>query len=402
MRLKLSILFNILFFHTLFSFTVKDIPDTQLLNQPKLINYINNYIEPFSRCWIGLWNYPVSKDSVKSGILRSVSLIDKKNDIKTKPAFILLKSLLYHYLYQLEVDSAFNKADSLLLLLMRSYPDIPQAAWLRGVHLVRGSRITEGFKILDSLRIGALIDNPGFLVDIKELSVICFLPAVFNGSHSTIYLQNEFESIQDFSLEEDELTPKIGNWRIVEQMKNKNDLSLFLFGCTYIFKPTMLLRYPENLPLKLDLNVSKEHLEKVRLPLAFEVDKLPCEAVMEITADVSNHKDDQVDYLYSFIGNKFDVVRIMHERMPSPGISIRCYKRSIYSDLPGEFNAFAVFDLKLRKNRTSLFYCGNDAKSSSKGTMEVRYLISMMSSTDVENKAEIIFRNMLNQFTRWE
>ncbi len=310
----------------------------------------------------------------------------------------LVKSLLWHYLYQLEVDSAFKKCDSLALHLMATYPQISESAWLRGVHLVKGSKIIEGFRILDSLRINGSISNTGFLTDFKELSSLCFLPPRFEGIDSVLFLGSGKRSGWRPVLEDSEMVAQKNNWRVLEHKSGKREFPLLVFDGEYILKPHVLLRYFKIDSLRLVLNIREEFYQKVWYPLLFDFQKTPSAARMEVVADASGKKQSIQDYLYFLIGNRYDAVRVVTDIKPLYGISVRCYKRSIYRELPGAYDAFAVFDLRVNRRRPDLFYCKGN---SGDGFIDVRYLVSMKSSTEVEDKAELIFQKMIDQFRNW-
>lgn len=335
---------------------------------------------------------------MKSHIMKILFRIDAEQTLQNKVSSTLLKALLWHYLFQLEVDGAFKKTDSLVKVTKHLNKDVPEAAWLEGVHLIRASKIVDGFRVLDSLRTGFLIDSPDFLFDLKELSLLCFLPVRYMGSDTVFYLQDTDKGGWHPTLSEQELVTEQSGWRMVEQMSKKNDISLFVFGTVYKFKPPFTLRFYNKFKPNLKINIDNQFLYWVWDPLLFQFDKPLCDAEVEIIADNSLINQSQADYLKTVIGNKYDEVRVEDVRSSFKGISIRCYRYSIYRDIPGEFNA--VFDLKLKRCSNNLFYCTDTSGKIREYT--VRYTVSVKSSIEVEDKAEFVFKNVLNQFINWQ
>lgn len=110
--MNLKIFIMIVFFAAcnLHSFSIKDIPDSSFsLHQTEFVSFVKDSIEPFSQRWVKNWHYPVSKDLVIRRIRKSLSFIDDSRTLQKEYTSALVKSLLWHYLYQLEVDSAFKK-----------------------------------------------------------------------------------------------------------------------------------------------------------------------------------------------------------------------------------------------------------------------------------------------------
>lgn len=399
LKYKTIILFIIFNAACLYSFSVQDIPEiSSVCHKANVAQFIKENIEPFSKYWIKNWQYPIPKDSIRNRIIQVLHYVDEDRLCGSQTTPLLLKSLLWHYLYQLEVDSAYNKADSLTLHLMVEYPQLTEAAWLHGINLVRGSKIIQGFKILDSLRICRSISNTTFLNDFRELSTLCFLPPRIEMIDSILVIGNKKARVWHPSLEDSELVAQSNSWRVLERMSNKKEFPLFVFDGDYKLKPPVLLRNFPAPPLKLKMDLDNQHFEKVLDPLIFEYERSPCLAHMEIVADVSDAKVDLVDYLRTVIDGKYDAVRIAGDIKPLNGISVRCYKISIYRDLPGKFDAYAVFDTRISNRRQDLFYC-KDKKGNS--YIGVRYLVSMKCSSEVEDKAELIYQNMIDHFKNW-
>jgi hypothetical protein len=167
--------------------TVRDIPGIK--DNPEdsvLIGMINLHAEAYLQSEAENPYFPISHDSVKTALYTYLSQLDEISPDRNPARHLLLKGLIWHYLYQLDVDSAFSMADRLATSTMKSYPGIPEAAWLKGVNLIRATRMKEGFRILDSLRTGGFIQNQDFLLDYAKLSARCFLPRKRALSDSTI------------------------------------------------------------------------------------------------------------------------------------------------------------------------------------------------------------------------
>ena len=109
-------------------------------------------VEPYCRFMGDRWTFPVPKDTIIKTLYGAFQDLEEISIGKKTYKSELLKGVLWHYLYQLQIDSAYRKADSLFISLCRSDTARIEAAWFRAVNLVKRSKPVEGMMILDSLK----------------------------------------------------------------------------------------------------------------------------------------------------------------------------------------------------------------------------------------------------------
>ncbi len=407
MRIEKMVLAGYLAFQVS-AMTVQNIPGIKdNLNDSAFAKTINLCAESYSQFGVKNRNSPLSCDSVKNLLYAAVGECSQR---KNTPAVTLLTGLLWHYLYQLDVDSAFLKSDSLASHIMTVCPEIPEAAWLKGVNLIRAGRIKKGFALLDSLRAGGLVQNQNFLLDYAKLSALCFLPKKRTQSDSVIVFLSPTNNSKYNGLREEERIPFSETWRVYARTSRKLRMPAFTFGGSYTLSQPlsllplsfMLLPSIPNRAPQLKMNIDERIIKRfgpISTPLIYnpEASKYPMD--VKIITDCSNSGLSLSDYMGSIVRNRFDIIKETGELRKLKAISLRCYNRSVYRNVPGEFCAFVTFDLKLSGNSSaSSFHESKKTPPGKDDTVIVRYLIAMKTSDVVEEKAEAIFHDLLCQF----
>jgi hypothetical protein len=102
------------------------------------------------------------------------------------------------------------------------------------------------------------------------------------------------------------------------------------------------------------------------------------------------------DFLYFFVNNRFETVKVKKELTELKAVSLRCYNRGFFRDDQGEYFACIAFDKIIHPVKDGVFY--QPANNKSKEYMPVRYLITLKTSRAVEYKAEEILQQILYRF----
>jgi len=386
--------------------TVRDIPGIKENPEDSvLVGMINLHAEAYLQSKAENPYFPVSHDSVKTALYTYLSQLDEISPDRNSARHLLLKGLLWHYLYQLDVDSAFSMADRVATSTMKSYPGIPEAAWLKGINLIRATQIKEGFTILDSLRTGCLIQSQDFLLDYAKLSALCFLPPKRTPSDSIIVFLSPTNKSKYNGLREEERIPFGETWRVCAQSLKMSKIPTFTFRGSYTLSRPLPLRLSFSLlnsSLRSKSPIDEQFIKKfgpLPTPLLYdpETSKYPME--IKIITDCSRTGESLPEYMGSIVQGRFDIIRETGELQKLKAISLRCYNKSVFRNVPGEFCAFVTFDLKLPGNASSRCLHESKTKSSKNDNdIIVRYLIAMKTSDAVEEKAEEIFRDLVCQF----
>lgn len=381
--------------------TLNDVPNINHdRNQSDIVRIVSPLVEPLSRWQNTYQNYPVLKDSVRRALYTSISRLDA-SPRKDDPEQVLLKGLLWHYLYQLEVDSAFSMADSLATLVMRSCPHMTEAAWLKGINLIRAAKIKRGFAMLDSLRSGDRIQNSDFMVDYTKLSVVCFLPLRHSRLDSLALFRFFADSGTRTTMNENEVVPFSEAWRVSAKSFPRAEMPELTFSASYTLYqplPLMIPPYNPNASSRLELDIDSKLFRSVTEPLLYDPELLKYTMEITITADCNGPACPLNDYMRSIVSKDFDAVKQINDLPMLHAISLRCHNRSVTRNVPGESCAFVAFDLKMSGKSSGSFHETGKKPSGKNDTLVVRYLIAMKTSDVVEQKAEAIFQNLLCQF----
>jgi hypothetical protein len=386
--------------------TVRDIPGIK--DNPEdsaLAGMIHLYAETYLQSEAENPYSPVSHDSIKTALYTSLSQLDGISPNKNSARHLLLKGLVWHYLYWLDIDSAFVMADHLANSAMKSYPEIPEAAWLKGINMIQASRIKEGFTLLDSLRAGGLIQNQDFLLDYAKLSARCFLPPKRTQPDSIVLFLSPSNKDNYTCLREEERIPFCETWRVRDRSSKKFKMPMFTFGGSYTLSQPLSLMgppLPQDGASRLKISIDDSIIGRVKTPLLYdpEASKFPMD--VKIIADCNNSSLSLPDYMSSIVRNRFDMIKETGDLRTLKAISLRCYNRSVFRNISGEFCAFVAFDLRLSRNPSKSFHeSKKTSPSKNDDDVIVRYLIAMKTSDAVEEKAEAIFQDIVCQFDRF-
>jgi hypothetical protein len=373
--------------------TVCDIPDIE--ENPVLSSIADSVamrIEPFANHWVKKWEFPMPRDSVRARLAGFIGAIDACGSTQTSS--LLLKALLWHYLSQCEVDSAFAKSNEIISGMLAARPACAEAVWLKGINFVRSKRIIEGLRVLDSINATGAIRNPHFAEDYMELSGACLLPSRLTSGGSTLRLLPR-PAEYTARLNEREQIPAAISWRACDE-KQGTRLPTFSFGTVFNVNRECPLRFGALRtvePSRLDINVRQDILSQVRTPLVFDFDTPPCKTEVKIIVDVNQQNLSLFDYVGMIISNRFDIVRQTDDARLLHGASLRCYTVSGYKNIPGEFVAIVAFDMDIGKVSADRFYCREHGASAEKQI--ARYVICIKAPQSVEHKAEAILQDFL-------
>ncbi|MDD5675604.1 MAG: hypothetical protein PHC61_15650 [Chitinivibrionales bacterium] len=364
-----------------------------------LVKNVARCAEPYARFWSPQWRYGVSRDSVKAVVYTALWQLDSSYGPAGNPRALLLKALLWHYLYQLEVDSAAQKADNLAARVMRTTPTLPEAAWLKGVNLVRAGHVCNGFKILDSLRASQRLRRPDFLMDYAKLSALCFLPARCAALDTFVISMPSPRKSPTVYLRDDELQPSGQTWTVSAENSPNGGPPFFTFSSEYLLYGQITLAFPllsRSPALGLNVAIAEPFVREIRQPLVWDFDgqKYPMEIRIAVKCGKPETSLDQ--YLGSLVNNKYDVVTDAGELRHLNAASLRCYAQSIFRNISGRFDEFVVFDRRF-KEPASCFYRGNTGIRTG-DDFPVRYCIALSTRTAVSEKAGDIFKDFLTQF----
>ena len=297
---------------------------------------------------------------------------------------------------------AFNRADSIADILISERSAFPEATWLKGANLVYGGFISEGLRLLDSLRQNAEFESDTFEKDLMRMTALVFLPThIRNHFDSISVLQLENAAPQTFYFNKEETIPVQKGWTITPVSSKDKALPSIAFSEKYKVKENFSLQFPTlsgqstfQLPLDINPEISKDIPSK----LIHNPDGAGYDLDMKVLIDCAAAKPPLHEVLRQITHNNFDIVKPQTEKQIRGSLSIRCYNKRVFRNVPGQYFAYVVFDKVLRPSFQ--FPSRSKKKQKEQEALQVRYLIAIRSSQAVEEKAEFALQTLLDRFER--
>jgi hypothetical protein len=401
MRLENSLLLAVILVFQTSCLTVKDIPGINNNHDVAAIALnIRTFAEPYAQRWMKSWGFPVSRDSVKHVLYTAIRQIDSLIPHYDTPELLLMKGVAWHYLYQLEVDSAFAQSDRITTIIIKTHPELIEASWLKAVNLIRATRIREGFVVMDRVRNAALLENHDFLFDYAELSALCFLPKGFARQDILSAVLSTRPGEVRLKSSEKSLDPDGETWRVAAQTSYHDALPVFTFGTECLVHVSPMLSFPlliGSTGPRLSMNLDRTAIGTVSLPLIYDPDASEFPVEIRIIADCTRPVSSLSEFMFSVVNNKYDMIRNV-SRPRNPGtISLRCYATSAIRSIPDEFCAFVAFET-ISRMAVDCFY-RPAKKAPLVDRVPVRYLIAMKTRRPAEAKAEAMLESMIGRFS---
>jgi hypothetical protein len=384
--------------------SVRDVPAPQPA-APALARALDDVAvraEPYCGQWFRQWPYVVPRDSVKKVLTRAARLLETRRVRGDSYELEVLEGIVWHHLYQLEVDSAFGVADRLAERAMAGWPQRVEAPWLKGVNLVKASRVLSGIEVLDSVRRSRDALPEGFLADYAALSTRCFLPPAWRNGDSvfvpTARDLNRFPAL----FREGERAPCAREWRVSLPVESKTSMPAFVFTADFSLSKSFRVMFPwlrSSRELLLNMTIRPDMEPRQARDLAHNPDAAPYTARITVSTEPFDTRDPFVELARDVVDGHYDAVVRRNELEKLHAVSLRCYRKSAFGNVPGEVNAVVVFE-RLMRDSLDCFYRPSTAGISDTA-LPVRYTITMAASTAIEDKAERILQDVLEQFDRY-
>jgi len=357
---------------------------------------IENY-EPYTRFWTPEWNYAVSRKEIQDSL---TTLSTQLNNASKSPKRAFLKALIWHNLYQLEVDSARWKADSLLTSLLENTELLYETLWLQGVHYIKTYRIAQGFMILDRLRIYGqhTTSDSVFLKEYQELSRICFLPPGYNSSDSLFVLPENKKRIPVF-LSSDERVPRRFEWEIKTRRTTAWEPSNQLFSADFFFSQQFNLSI-EGLQKRRDISLTLNIPEKMIHDIPPENISDPFKPIYRTRITIAANPLDNPVPLRSFMTEvakkDYDVIELRDDLADYGAISLQCKVKSPFKNYADEIYRYVAFDRYIKGPRDHFYLPEKELQDYE--PFPVRYLIAMETNSAVKDKAESMLQGVIQKF----
>lgn len=386
MNLKLVLLFITLFFiNNAGAITTADLP-LPLTSEVELIVSEINPIESLCIDWSPLWTYSIKKDSVITILYQALN----KTELLPQTSFenTLLKGIIWQYLYQVDVDTAFLKVEEISNQLQKQFPNKFEGSWLKGINLILGAKIDSGFKLIDHIHRTNenLPDN--FYSDYIKLSELIFLPKQLSSIDKWKNLDLNILPFKVVNLNIDERLPVKNSWTVTNDIQKPASFPLFTFSADFSLKNSFKINYPSlnrykkfsmKIPIKTD--IQKDLLDS----LIYNPDAPPIKMTMKVLVDKLDSLESIESYILKFVYKQYDEItplKLKYKNM----IALKCHNKSIIRGMDDQYTVYFAFDKPLSLKNKNIF--GSKIDHSNPST--IRYVVALTTSGNVEDKADML------------
>jgi hypothetical protein len=396
---NVRILIPLLFlFYTCSAFSVRDISiqkeNRELLN---LRDSIEETIEPLLKRYNQEHSLFI-KESVSKKIQNIIYKIEKNPKRDTVYELHLAMALMWHYLAQVNKIDSQNRFDSLVFLTQSRFPDSMSVLWLKAINLVQRKQTLNGLWLFDSLSRNGIISRSSFFTDYVETVKSIFLPSQRHSIDSIMSIFDNSREPNSYSLIESEQKPSEITMNLKYTTDNYNKLPNYSLGIKFLLKEEFSLILPEFMKLdqrRLNVNADDRILKAVVGSLAFNYGNFPYDADITIDAGINNAKISLYEFIQKLIKNQYDVVAETDLAKNIQGISVKCYNIRTYSGISPDYHIYVVFDKITDFNFNEL---NRKLIKKNDTFLLIRYLVTLKTSKIVENKAELLIREIMKSF----
>jgi hypothetical protein len=268
--------------------------------------------------------------------------------------------------------------------------------------LANASRVFAGLGLLDSVRRSRDEIPEAFLADYAALSTRCFLPRAWQIDDSVFVPPagdlDRFPAL----FREGERAPCAREWSVSMPAGGTSPMPSFVFSADFSLSKPFRLMFPalrSGRELLFRMTIRPDMKPQQVLALAHDPAAPPYKARITVSTQPLDTQDQIVALVRELVDGRYDAVVRRNELRKLHAVSLRCYKKSVFGNVPGEVNAVVVFE-RLMDERVDCFYRSPSVKIADT-TLPVRYTITMAASTAIEEKAERILQNVLEEFDRY-
>jgi hypothetical protein len=262
-----------------------------------------------------------------------------------------------------------------------------EAAWKRGVHLIRTGEILTGIRLLDSLRVSGYSGND-FL---KDYCLTVFHALVPEKVDTEPRIASNF-----IGTVLDTLDPVSHEWNVTRFYNHQEKMTLpcFTYGATFEMRKPFHLVFTgfrrSNLTL---LQIGYLGNPSPYNSISRQLEDRNARASCKLFIDLNAAGSPSIDYISKRINGVYDSIAVKPELQARRGLSLRCYTASRYANEDGKFTAIASFDRTISDLRRQ---SGPMPAAQRPGI--IRYTLVVESSSDVNDLLEAKFQSLLRAF----
>lgn len=390
-----SIVISVIVISNVKAITTEDLPYPLSNSIREIVSEINP-IESLCIDWSPQWKYELKQDSVKTVLYKAINKTKELGKANFENS--LLEGILWQYLYQINVDSAYFKVEEISNNIRSQYPEKLEGNWLKGINLIMGSDIDKGFKLLDKVRLENenLPDN--FYSDYLKLSELIFLPKQLTTDSYKDHLNINILPFKNVDLSVDERSSINNQWTVISDLSNPDKFPKFSFSADFFLKKNFKIKYPKlfsNKKYKMNITLPPEIKKDLLDSLIYNPDTPPVKMTMKVLIDKLDSLQSLDRYMFDFVYKQYDEIKplkLKDEKM----VAIKCLNKSTYSNIDDQYTVFFAFDKPLYLTDKNIHH----KKRNKDNPPTVRYIIALQTSKDVEDKADMLLYEMVDKLIK--
>lgn len=310
----------------------------------------------------------------------------------------LTEALCWHLLYRMGIDSGRVVSDRILLSMEQSGHRLPEISWLHGMNCIWSGRICRGISILDSIRIATCGRDRTFSYDFFKFIRHCFIPVETEREAGDIVIGPPSALVVRISPE--------------ETVAQRQSLALHVCGGGERFSvfdlsaefeltpwPSLQFLFPQTASENgMRLAFKSPFTEMLPKPPVADPFALKTPMELRIMAMPGSVTVPLMDYVASFIDERFYQVWTCRDLERFGAVSVRCREQSVFRGVPGKYYAFVAFDARLSSGGACIRLDPVEGRPAGREELMVRYLLVVRTRHPVEAKAEELLQNILLAF----
>lgn len=335
------------------------------------------------------------RDSVKIILQKNLDYLNDLTVQNTTYKAELLKGLAWNQFYNLKVDSAFYKADSIFRKVSRRFPKEIEGPWFRGINLMEGGRPFRGIRLFDSLIVRRNIENSAFWFDYARHTFLAFMPNRGRFQPCFKFFETEDECALNGLDSGGQEIPRMVKWKVVSSAENREKTPDFLYQLNFSLpiKWESSALNPNQTTYMATLN-NPRMMPKIISGNIFTHEGISrTESDFFISFDFNDTLRTLQDYVDERIRGKYDSISIRDEFQKYHAFSLKCFRKSSFKNHYGDFAWVIAFDR---------YYYGNQKFGFEPDWRfpcpKIRYLIVLVSCRNDKDKVEKEFMPLINDF----
>jgi hypothetical protein len=329
-------------------------------------------------------------ESYRRNLRQGLFWIDSAEGARRSFKAELLKGLFWNRLFEVNVDSAFGRADKIFTRLSSEFPEKIEGAWFRAVNLMEKGKSLEGIRLLDGI-VKAGKDNNALCFDLAMHTLRMLVP----DYRKTLFMCGTLApGAARPAVPEDSLNPRpaFTSFSIISETSGKA-LPRLVYSWSYLLSKQWARDKcaPGSVYLVHNSNEFLPAFVSGDLINTLLFDKT--ESRLKIMLDLSPLECPLQDYVEAKVQGLYDSLSFKDEFVRQGAYSVRCFKTRAHENEYGGYAWLIAFD---RYYSNSQVFSRPPAGAVA-GT-KIRCLLVLTSCLNDWEKAEARFRGLIDAF----